>query len=254
MLRELVATDVFKLLLVFVRVGMAIMLFPAFGGTLVNQRQRLFLGMAVSLAMVGPLLPQLPDQPKDPWDMAVIVLGEIVVGAFLGGVTQLLMTALDLAGSIIGYATGLTNALVSDPVTEQQSQLTVGLLTLTGATLLMVTDTEHGMFRALADSYLLFKPGEPLMLGDMSQTFTRVLADSFSIGARLGGPLLIFQMMFNITMGVLNRMTPQVQVFFVGMPVQVMGGLAVLAFAFPVIMMWFMSYFIQGLVPFIAPH
>ena len=149
MLRELVATDVFKLLLVFVRVGMAIQLFPAFGGSLVNQRQRLLFGMAVSFTLVGPLL---PDRPNDPWQMAVTELGELVVGAFLGGLTQLLMTALDLAGWIIGYAMGLTNALVSDPVTEQQSQLTVGLLTLTGATLIMVTDAEHSMFRALADS------------------------------------------------------------------------------------------------------
>ena len=101
---------------------------------------------------------------------------------------------------------------------------------------------------------MVFKPGQPLMMGDMSQTFVRTMADSFSVGARLAAPLLIFSMMFNITMGILNRLTPQVQVFFVGQPVQVLGGLAVLAFAFPVIMTWFLSYFISGLVPFIAPH
>lgn len=253
MLREIVATDVFKLLLVFLRVGAAMSLFPAIGGSVVSARMRLLIALAFAFALIAPIAPALPAEPKDPWALMVMALGEILIGVYLGGITQLIVAAVDLAGSLIGYATGLTNALVSDPVTDQQSQLVTGLLTLATVTLLLLTDSEHIMLRALADSYRLFTPGQPILLGDMAQTMVETMSSSFSIGARLAAPLLVFSLMFNVTLGIINRMVPQVQVFFVGLPIQVLGGMAVLAISLPVFLLWFVTYWVDTLSRYVAP-
>ena len=252
MLRELLAADIFRLLLVFARLGAAMMLFPAIGGVVVSPRARLVLALLVSLLLLPVLTPHLPAQPKEPGVLAVLLVGEITVGLFFGAITQLLMTALDLAGNFIGYAAGLTNALISDPVTEQQSQLISGVLNLAAATLLLMVNAHHLMLRALVDSYNLIPVGRPLPVGDFAHEMVRVMASSFRLGTELAAPFLVFSLAFNAGLGLLNRLVPQMQVFFVGMPIQILAGLAILMMTIPAIMLWFVRHFAAGIDSFLG--
>jgi flagellar biosynthesis protein FliR len=253
MLRDLLTTDVYKLLLVFARMGAAIMVFPGLGSSMVLARARLLLAMAISLLLVPTVSPLVPAMPPDPLSLFFLVAGEVTIGMFLGLITQILMSPLDLAGSTIGYAVGITNVFTFDPVTQQQSQLLTGFLNLTAITAVFLTDTHHLMLRALVDSYSLLVPGNPLPVDDFSASLVRVLGESFLMGIKLAAPLLVFSLTFNAALGLLNRLVPQIPVFFVGLPVQIMGGLAILMICLPPMMLWALRYFHEGIGAFLAP-
>ncbi len=252
MLRELIATDAFRFLLVLVRLGSAIMLFPAIGGITVPPRMRLMMALFAAFVILPPLLPLLPETPKSPVALAVLVGQEIIVGLFFGVMMQLLLAALSLTGNFIGYSLGLTNALISDPVTEQQSQLISGFLSTAVIALMLITSAHDLMFEAVVDSYTLFPAGAALQIGDMAQHLVATMGQSFVVGTKLAAPLLVFSVVFNVGLGLMNRLVPQMQVFFVGMPVQILGGFAILSLAIAVILFGFMRYFNEGLGAFVA--
>lgn len=253
MLREIAAANVFHFLLIFVRLGTAMMLFPALGGTLVSPRMRLLLALGIAFVLLPTISPVLPAEPHEPLDLAVLLGTEIVVGLYFGVTMQLLMAALDLAGNFMGYSAGLTNALISDPVTQQQSQLISGFLNTTAVALMLITNTHHLMLRAVVDSYALIVPGAPLPMGDFSSQLITTLGRSFVVGLKLASPLIIFSLIFNTGLGLLNRLVPQMQVFFVGMPIQILGGLSVLSACIAAILYLFLHYFGDAVDAYMAP-
>jgi flagellar biosynthetic protein FliR len=253
MLNELLSTDLFKFLLVFSRLGMAMMLIPGLGGTLIPARARLLLAVSISFLLLPILGPKLPAMPQHPWLMFLLLLGEVTIGLFFGVLTQVLMSALDMAGNFIGYAAGLTNAFVFDPVSESQSQLITGFLNTAAITLVFVTDTHHLMLRAMVDTYGIFTPGQMPPVEDMSVMLVSAAGKSFMVGIQLSAPLVVFSLVFNTGLGMLNRLVPQMQVFFVAMPIQILVGLSILMIALPPIMLWFMRHLTEGIGAFLAP-
>jgi len=253
MLREILATNIYALLLIFARLGSAMMFFPGLNSSTVPTRFRLLLAMMTAFLLMPSLAGHLPRMPTDLIPMVLLIAGEITVGLFFGVLAQILIMPLDIAGASIGYSVGLTNMFTADPVTAEQSQLLTGFLNLTAISLVFVTDSHHLMFRALVDSYSLFVPGEMLPLDDFSQALMRATSDGVMLGFKLAAPCLVFSLTFNTALALLNRLVPQMQVFFVGMPLQILGGIAVLAFCLPPIMYWFLRYFSDGLSAFLVP-
>jgi flagellar biosynthetic protein FliR len=253
MLRDIAATSLFDFLLIFARLGTAMMLFPAIGGALVAPRIRLLLAAGVSFVIVPAVSATIPKLPDDPISLLILLGSEITIGFYFGATMQLLMAAVDMAGTFMGYSVGLTNALISDPVTEQQSQLITGFLSTATVALLMITNTHHLMFRAVVDSYTLFTPGTPLPLGDFSKQMITTIGTSFVIGLKIAAPLIIFALVFNTGLGLLNRLVPQMQVFFVGMPMQILGGFAVMSLSLTVMLYVYIRYFADSMNAYIAP-
>ncbi|MDR3438514.1 flagellar biosynthetic protein FliR [Telmatospirillum sp.] len=253
MLKEILSTDVYALILIFARLGAAMMLFPGLSSAAVFTRFRLLLALAIAFLLLPSLAGQLPRMPPDPMSMVLLIGGEVTVGLFFGVLTRVLIMPIDIAGSAVGFAVGLTNMFTNDVVTQEQSQLLTGFLNLIAISVVFVTDTHHLMFQAIVDSYALFLPGQPLPFDDFSQALMRCASDSMMVGFKLAAPLIVFAVTFNSALALLNRLVPQVQVFFVGMPVQILGGMAILAFCLPSIMSWFLRHFSDGLQPFLAP-
>jgi flagellar biosynthetic protein FliR len=253
MLREIVTTNLFLFFLVFVRLGSAMMLFPAIGGVLVPPRMRLLLAVAISFVVLPAIAPALPTIPNEPLRLAILLGEEISIGLYFGVTMQLLMAAIDLAGNFMGYSVGLTNALISDPVTEQQSQLISGFLNTAVVALMLITNVHHLMLRAVVDSYSLFLPGSPLPVGDFVSQLVKTLGTSFVVGLKMAAPLFIFSLVFNAGLGLLNRLVPQMQVFFVGMPLQILGGLSVFVLCTSTIMYVFIRYFGDSIGTYLKP-
>jgi len=142
--------------------------------------------------------------------------------------------------------------LVADTLSPEQTPVVTTFLNTIALTLFLMTDTHHLLLRALVDSYGLFQPGAALPMGDFSQTLVRVASESFSIAMRLSAPLVVFALIFNVSLGLLNKLVPQMQVFFVGVPLQLLIGMSVLMIALAPMMMIFMRYMSEGLLPFLS--
>jgi flagellar biosynthetic protein FliR len=252
-LDDFLAINVFQFLVVVARLSVFFVMMPGISATYVPVRIRLIVAMLVAV-LVLPLVRQyLPQQPTSPAALAWIIVSEMLIGAFLGAMIQIVMAALELAGQLISSTTGITNALTDDPVTEEQSSIVIGLVNLVAVTMIFVTNTHHLMIMAMIDSYNLLVPSAQLFAGDMLNMASHMIDQAFYMGIRLAAPFLVFELVFQVTSGILARLSPQLNVFFVVMPGKIMLGLAILMIALPSIMLVFLHFMDNSLHGLLTP-
>ncbi len=252
MLDELLPAEIFTILLVFVRVGSALMILPAFGEPFVAPRLRLLFALMVSLVVSPVLAPSLPAMPESAAMLGLLILGEVLIGVFLGTLARLFLAALTTAGMLIAYMSTMANALTADPSAAQQGSIAGSFLTLVALLTIVTLDLHHMMLLAVVDSYELFAPGLVPPLGDFSELMARTVARTFLLSFQIAAPFVAVGLIFFLGLGLIGRLMPQMQVFFVAMPLQIAVGIAVLFIALPVVLHWFIGAFEESLLPFVA--
>ncbi|NKB20092.1 MAG: flagellar type III secretion system protein FliR [Alphaproteobacteria bacterium] len=245
MFQNLVTGDVFALAFVFARVGAVMMLLPGFGEVFVSARVRLVLAFAITIVITPAVNSSIPALPDGPMGMLTILGREMAIGLFLGGLTRIMIAALHTAGTIMGFQSSLANAQQFDPVNSTQGSLVGTFFNILGVFLIFMSDLHHMMLMAVADSYQVFQPGEPLPIGDFAETAIRTLSDSFLLAMQIASPLIVMGMLFYLGLGLLARLMPQVQVFFIAIPIQIGLAFMVMAVSLSAGMMWFLDSF-QG--------
>jgi flagellar biosynthetic protein FliR len=253
MLEEYLAINVFHFLLVFARLSVVFFLLPGISSSYVPMRIRLFFALMVTILVLPIVSPTLPAQPEQPAQLLWLIVSETLIGGFIGALVQIIMAALELAGQMISTATGLANAMVDDPVTEEQSAIIIGLLNLVAVAVIFISGVHHFMLMAMIDSYNLFIPNTPLFPKDMLDMAATLLDEAFYMGVRLAAPFLVFEMVFQISSGILSRLSPQLNVFFVVLPAQIILGMAILMVALPTLILLFMHFFDNNLHNLINP-
>jgi flagellar biosynthesis protein FliR len=240
-------------LLVFARIGTMLMLLPGLGEQNISARMRL----TIALVLAAVLLPlHRGAYHIDTGSLApaiVLLVEEIMVGAVLGLTARLTISALEVAGSVIAQQLGLGFVTSVDPTQGEQGVIVGNFLTMLGITLFFATDMHHLVIAALNDSYGLFAPGEVPPTGDVAALVTRIVSGAFRVGIQLSGPFLVFGLLFNVGLGVLSRLMPQMQVFFVALPASILIGLLFLLLVLGAMMGLFLDY-VGGVLRELAPH
>jgi flagellar biosynthetic protein FliR len=234
-------------LLTFARVGTMVMLLPGVGELNLPSRVRL----TIALVLTAILLPS--HQKAYTVDLnalapvLTLLIQEIVIGAVIGLTARLAISALQVAGSVVAQQLGLGFVTAIDPTQNQQGMLVGNFLTLLGITLVFATNLHHLVIAAMNDSYTIFQPGAMPLVGDAAQHVVRIVAAAFRIGIQLSAPFLVFGLLFNLGLGVLSRLMPQMQVFFIGLPLSIMLGLLLLLLVIGAMMGTFVGY-LQGVL------
>ena len=245
MLERIIAGDLLSFFLVFCRVGSAMMVLPGFGEAFVSPRVRLLLALAVAAIATPVVAASLPPQSVGLGAVGLLIT-EIGVGLFIGTAARMLTTALQVAGTVIAFQINLSSAFVFDPIGGQQNAVTASFLSTIGLVLLFVTDLHHLLLRGLIESYAVFIPGALPPLGDFVDAATRLAAESFRIGIQLSAPFLLIGVLLSVGMGLLSRLMPQVQIFSLATPVQIMTGLLAMLLTISFGMSWFLETFEEG--------
>ncbi|HSK38370.1 MAG TPA: flagellar biosynthetic protein FliR [Arenibaculum sp.] len=241
-LERLLTGNVYAFMLVFARIGAAFTLLPGFADAYVPVRARLLLALAISVVVVPVVAGELPPMPASALALGLLVIGESVTGFFLGSISRVLLGALDVAGMIVSMQTGLAAAMIFNPALATQGTLVGVLLTNLGIVLMFVTDLHHLLILAVVGSYEIFVPGTGLPLADFGQTVVGLVARSFAVGAQMAAPFLIVGIMFNVGLGVLQKLMPQIQIFFVAMSTQIALGLLMLMITLSAAMMFWLGH------------
>lgn len=234
-------------MLVFARVGAMVMLLPGFGESNIPVRIKLAIALLLTLIIL-PL--QRSAYQLDMTSMSglgVMLVHEIAIGIVLGATARVTLSALAVAGSVIAQQLGLGFVTAVDPTQGQQGVLIGNFLSILGMTLLFATDTHHLVISALNESYRIFSPGELMPSGDVAALATRAFATAFKIGMQLSAPFLVFGLVFNIGLGVLARLMPAMQVYFVGVPLSIMLGFLILAAVLAGMMTTYLDYVVSVL-------
>jgi flagellar biosynthetic protein FliR len=239
-------------ILVLARIGTMLMLLPGLGELNVPVRMRLSVALLLA-AVLLPLHQSAYQVDLTSFGPLIAMLGEeLFIGAVLGLSVRLIMSSLQVAGAVIAQQMGLGFVTAVDPTLGQQSVVVGNFLAMLGVTLIFATDLHHLVIAALNDSYTLFAPGEVPLLGDVAALTTRSVATAFRIGIQLSAPFLVFGLLFNIGLGVLSRLMPQMQVFFVGLPLSIMLGLVILLMVLGAMMTMFLGS-VENVLTRLAP-
>ena len=252
MLEQILPAEIFVILLIFVRVGGATMLLPCYGEPFVSPRLRLLFALMVSLVLAPVLSKTLPKMPESASMLALLIMGEVLIGVFIGTIARMFLAALTTAGMLIGYMSSMANALTNDPSAAQQGSIAGSFLTLVALLTIMTLDLHHMLLLAVVDSYDLFVPGQVPPIADFSEMIARTVAETFVLSFQIAAPFVVVGLIFYLGLGLLGRLMPQMQVFFVAMPLQIILGLSVLFIALPVILHWFIGSLEDKMLPFVA--
>ena len=242
----------FAFILIFARIGSIAMLLPGIGDRRVPSRIRLVFALSMSLILYPIVVKYFFVFPTSLIGMMSSMISEVLIGVAIGFSVRLIISAIELVGMTIAFQTGLAFAQSVDPANGIQSSMFGSFLSVLTVTLIFVTDMHHMLLSAMHDSYLLFKPGEGLPLGDLAQNAIQTLSSGFRIAIQLSGPFLAFGLVFYLGVGVLARLIPQVQVFFLAMPLNIFLGMILFMVLLSTIVYWFLDYFGEALRPYLV--
>jgi flagellar biosynthetic protein FliR len=238
-------SEFYAVIFVFARFAGLIAFFPGFSEKRVPVSVRLLLALILALC-ITPTLPldsvtRVSHSPDSP---AVFIV-ELLIGVFGALTLRLILSSLDLAGSIIGYNIGLSNVFVADVATQEQSALLSSLLSMIGLMFIFVSDFHHAFLLLMANSYTLFPLGAtetwPLYAGDGPHVLLQFLKASFVLGLQLSIPVIILNMIVFTAAGIMNRLMPVLQIFFILQPAQILLGFILIGLGLGGMMSTFMS-------------
>lgn len=223
--------EVYRTLLVFVRISAAFLLLPGVGEPAVPVRMRFLAALAVALAIV-PGVPGMPDTDPKLWQLITGVLAEATVGALLGGLARTVISGITMGGQIIGQNIGLTNIFAPGLTIDEASAVGGALY----AGMLAILFASHGdelILRSLANSYNLLPPARFPAIGPSSRSFVAAGVQCFRLGSQLALPFLVLALLFNVSLALINRAMPSLPVFMIANPALVLLGLYLLAATVP---------------------
>ena len=251
-LQSFIAAHLFVWYLVFTRIGAAFMVMPVIGESFVPVRVRLLLALIVSV-LVAPLLQnQMPAEPSSPLGLFSLLASEILIGVFIGSIPRLLFGSFEVAGMIIAMQSGLSNAFVFNPSLSSQGSLPGSVLAWLGLLLIFVSDLHHLLILAILHSYELFRPGSPLPTEDFYHMVLDLVSQSFMIGVEMSAPFLVTGLLLALVLGIMSRLSPQMQVFMVFMSAQVGYGLFLFAVTLAAMLKFWLGHFDSTLNEFLT--
>jgi flagellar biosynthesis protein FliR len=254
MLETLLVSQLYGFLLVFCRLGAALMLMPGFGETYVPMRFRLTLAVMFSLVVTPLVMASLPPIPTTVFGIINLIIAEILVGLFMGGISRFLIAAVHIAGTIIAYQSSLISAVVPDISQTQGQGTSLGnLLGVTALVLLFATDLHHVLLKGMSDSYTLFAPGHFPLVEDFANHASKTMNGAFRTAMQLAAPHIVIGLLLYLAAGIISRLMPNIQIFFIMMPPQILLSFFILMVAASAMMMWYLDYFRETTSGFLAP-
>jgi len=219
----------------FFRIAALIMVAPIFSSNFVNARSRLLIALAISIVIVPSLPNVAPAISPLSGQGLLLVAHQILIGACMGFMLQLLFNAFIIAGQIIAMQMGLGFASMVDP----QNGVTVPVISqfyLIFVTLVFISIDGHLiLLQVLAESFITIPLGST---GLPYTSFRDVVAQAswmYASGVLVALPAIGSLMMVNLAFGILSRAAPQISPFSIGFPLSIILGFAIIFVTLPAV-------------------
>jgi flagellar biosynthesis protein FliR len=237
------AQQIYAGALIFSRLAALVMTMPGVGDPSVPPRIRLSFAFVMTVMLLPVIAPVLPPMPAQVSGLASAIIKEVLIGLMIGVILRLFLSSLAVAGEVVSIQTTLSFAQTSAPGIAPGSTTLGTFLGLLGLVLIMTTDLHHLFLTAIVRSYSLFPFTRAVPVADAGQLAVQTVAGSFKMGIQLSAPVAVFALIFNLAVGLIGRVMPQFQVYFVASPLMVLFGLSIFALSLGVIgMVWVDGY------------
>ncbi|MBA8666571.1 flagellar biosynthetic protein FliR [Holosporaceae bacterium 'Namur'] len=240
-------SGLFLVFLIFSRVGSAFMFIPAIGETSVPSMVKIIFAVAVSL-LIFSSMPNNILFPDSVVSIVVLLVGEISIGVMIGLVTKFIISAVHVFGLVMATQSGLASAMLFDPAQATQGSLFGNFFTILAIMLILSLDLHLVIISGLADTYKhLPIGGFTRHFESFSELIIRSASNAFITGVKMSLPFLVVSLMLFLGVGILAKLIPQLQVFSLIFPIQIIINVLVFIFILSSLSMWFVDYYQEQL-------
>jgi flagellar biosynthetic protein FliR len=226
----------FAFMLVLARFGPAMALLPGLGEVTVPAVVRIGLALGVTILLLPGIFPLMPPMPDAGMTAGGMVIAEVITGLWLGWLARLLCLALPTAAQFIAYLLGISTVLQPDAELGPQSTALAALFGIAAPLAILVSGLYVLPLTALAGSYRLIPAGTLLPAAAGTATAVAAVGQTFALALRLASPFVLAAIVWHVAIGLVARLVPRLQIYFVSMPGQIVGGLVLLAVLFGTIL------------------
>lgn len=233
-------------ILVLLRVSAVIVTIPVISDASVPVRLKGALSILITLIIFPLVLPQIP--PAANYHVLVLMYrmaGEVMIGLIIGYAARLILAGVQMAGDMIGFQMGLSIANIIDPMTSEQVSIITELQYLVAMLVFLAVDAHHIFFSAIIQSYSVLNPLAFHFSAPLMQVILSYSKDMFVVAVKLAAPLMAVMLFTNVGLGIVARTVPQINIFIVGMPLQIAIGLIFLGITAPLFVKLTQGYFIN---------
>jgi flagellar biosynthetic protein FliR len=217
--------------LVLARVGATVALLPGLGETVVPSTARIGIALCVTILLLPILQPIMPTVPASGLTMGLMIAGEVVTGLWFGWLTRVIMLALPMGAQFIAYFLGISSVLQPDAELGPQSTALSKLFELAAPMMILASGLYTLPLRALVGLFQLIPPGQMLPAGDGLEVAIHAVGTAFGLALRVASPFAVAGILWQFAMGQISRSVTRIQIYFVALPGQILGGLVLLATA-----------------------
>lgn len=222
------------------------MVLPGLSSARVPTQMRLMIALAVSMAILPLMWEQLYAATRvNSGSYIVLIGGEIFVGVTLGFIARYITLGLQFAGAAISSMIGF-NAAPSAGIIERDPQSDItSIISFTAIVLLFTADFHHMIIETLVNSYKFMPIGEGFKTRMALVSITDTLTATFMLMLRLASPFIVYGLIFNLAIGMVNKLAPQIPIYFISIPFILAGGLILLFFGITEFLSLFLDGFVQ---------
>lgn len=205
---------------------------PVFNNAALSARNRMMLGLAVSLAII-PALPPMPVVPTGSWVSLAIMAQQMLIGLLIGFSLRVVFAAIDIAGELIGLQMGLSFAVLYDPQSASNTPVITNFFALLTTLIFLASNGHLLIISLLAETFTLLPVTSTPFAAKSLYSVAATGSVLFATGLLLALPLVATLLIANIGLGILARVAPQLNLFAVGFVVTIMAGIFVLTLSLP---------------------
>ncbi len=237
-LPEVATAQLVGFILVTARVGGIFVFAPVFSSRLVPARVKVLLALAISLALT-PIATGTQQVPSEAIDIATVLVKEIAVGLGFALAIGMLAAAIQMGASLLDTLIGFSFGSLVDPLTNVQSSVLAQVYAMVASVVFVITGGDHLVIQGLARSYELIPLDAVPDMSALASLVTTGLASISLIGIEIAAPVVIALVLTDAAFGIVSRVAPQMNVYFVGLPAKILAGLAVAGASLPFVAVHF---------------
>ena len=225
--------------MILVRTAVILAAMPLLGGRSVPKRIKVGLAALLSFLLMPVVSFTLAPNWLEPSNLVIALGAELLVGVVLGFAMRLILAAVELAGSVMGFQVGFAMANVLDPVTQVQIPVFGQFLTVLATLLYFQVDGHLLVLLALGSSFQLIPPFGAHLGAPLLTDVAGLMQGTYETGLKLALPVMAVTFLLHTTMGVLGRLVPQMNILLLSFPITIAMGLFVLGLGLPFISLVF---------------
>lgn len=246
-LSDLTTQVIISYFMVFCRVGAAFMTMPALGEVYISARIRLIAAIAISLIVLPTVDNVFSSYNENMMIMTLRIFNELLIGIIMGFLVKILMSTIGLCGMMISSQSGLSSAMMFDPHTDSQGVVEGNFLSAIVVVLIFVTDMHHHLLYGIVHSYKVFPIIGKINYEHMANDVAHLIGQSFVIAFKMASPHVVVGIILMFSAGILSRLMPNIQIFFLLMPVQIMVSFTLLTLTIGSIIMWYFDFLSENI-------